>query len=134
MGAWCTKSVTGPNGVNLWKSIRREWLTFSQFLQFDVCDGTRVKFWHDIWCGDCPLKVVFPELFSVSCVKDFLVAKVLHLSNGVPHWDVRLSRPVQDWELESLLTLMDLIYSKVVRGEGMHRLCRRPTKSRIFEV
>jgi hypothetical protein len=28
--------------------------------------GTRVKFWHDHWCGDTPLKEVNPELFSIA--------------------------------------------------------------------
>lgn len=50
----------------------------------------------------------------------------------MPHWDVRLSIPVQDWELESLLTFMDLIYSKVVRGEGMDRICRRLPRVGFF--
>ena len=35
------------------------------------------------------------------------------------HWDVRLSRLVQDWELEPLVAFMELIYSKPIRGEGM---------------
>ena len=38
---------------------------FSQHLQFDVGDGSRVKFWHDIWCGNCPLKETFPKLFCI---------------------------------------------------------------------
>ena len=41
----------------------------------------------------------FMELFGFSSVKDSSIADVLWLSNGVPHWDVRLSRLVQDWEL-----------------------------------
>ena len=56
-GGWCTKLVTGTYGVSLWKSIRGGWLDFSKFLQFDVGDGTRVKFWEDEWCRDCFLRV-----------------------------------------------------------------------------
>ena len=47
--------------MSLWKSIRWELSTFSQFLQFDVGDGTIVKFWEDVWNSDCPLKEAFPD-------------------------------------------------------------------------
>ena len=96
-----TKAISSPYSASLWRSIRQEWETFSTNLQFEVGNGTRVKFWHDIWCGNCPLKVTFSELLSFKSVKDSSIANVLCLSNGVPHWDVHFSRPVQDWELES---------------------------------
>ena len=56
--------VEDPYGVSLWKFIRWGWSTFSRFLQFDVGNGPRVKFWHDVWCGDCPLRAGFSELFK----------------------------------------------------------------------
>lgn len=31
-GAWCSKSVPSPYGVNLWKSIRRGWPNFSRYV------------------------------------------------------------------------------------------------------
>ena len=34
--------------------------------QFQIGDGTRVKFWHDVWCGDNPLSMCFPNLFKIS--------------------------------------------------------------------
>ena len=58
-GGWCTKSVSGTHGVCLWKSIRKGWLNFSKFLRYDVGDGTRVKFWVDVWCRDRPLRRCF---------------------------------------------------------------------------
>jgi len=59
MGGWCTKDVSNPYGVSLWKLIRRGRLAFSKFIWFDVGDGTRVNLWQDEWCGDCPLKEAF---------------------------------------------------------------------------
>ena len=107
---------------------------FSKNLWFEEGNGTRVKFWHGVLCGDCPLKNTFPELFSFSNVKESLIADVLQLSTRVRHWGVRFSRLVQDWELESLVSFIDLIYSKFVKGEGMDRLCWKPAKSWGFEV
>ena len=35
----------------------------------------------------------------------------MSFSNWRLHWDVQLSHPVQDWELESLSLFMEMIYS-----------------------
>ncbi|XP_050252211.1 uncharacterized protein LOC126698794 [Quercus robur] len=86
-GGWCTKPVTGTYGVSVWKSIRSGWMDFSKFLQFDVGDGTRVKFWEDEWYRDCALKVAFPELYSISRTKESLVSEVMRFLEGQLHWD-----------------------------------------------
>jgi hypothetical protein len=65
-GDWCSKEVKDSYGVSLWKSIYRGWPSFSKYLFFSVGDGTRVRFWHDRWCGSTPLKEAYPELFSYS--------------------------------------------------------------------
>ena len=61
-GGWCSKEVSGPYGVGLWKHIRRGWDTFSKGVSFEVGIGLKVHFWHDVWCSDQPLKHVFPCL------------------------------------------------------------------------
>lgn len=38
----------GPYGVSLWKTISSGWSTFSCYIQFEIKDGTRVKFWYDV--------------------------------------------------------------------------------------
>ena len=51
-GGWCTKKVTSAYGVSLWRHIRSGWMSFSKILLYDVGDGSRVKFWKHVWCGD----------------------------------------------------------------------------------
>ena len=70
------------------------WLIFSRFIQFNVGDGTRVKFCHDLWCGDCPLKEAFLELYRIFCDKESSIAEIMHFPNGILHWDVQFSRSV----------------------------------------
>ena len=41
---WSTKKVTSVYGVSLWRFIRNGRLNFSKLLQYNVDDGTRVKF------------------------------------------------------------------------------------------
>jgi hypothetical protein len=43
---------------------------FSRFIIYQVRDGTMIRFWHDLWCGDQPLKEYFPELFSIAYCKE----------------------------------------------------------------
>ena len=131
---WCTKKVTSAYGVSLWRFIRSCWLNFSKLLLYDVGHGTRVQFWKHVWCGDCTLQEVFPELYCISRTKDSSVAEVMCWSAGRIHWDVRFCRPPQDWEQESFDLFMDMVYSSTVRGFGPNKVCWKPARNRGFEV
>ena len=97
-GGWCTKKVTNAYGVSLWRFIRGGWLNFSKLLRYDVGDGTRVKFWQHVWCGDCTLKKAFPYLFCVSRARDSSVAEVMCWFGGRMHCNFHFCHPLQDWE------------------------------------
>ena len=109
-------------------------MSFSKLLLYDVGDGTRVKLWKYVWCGDRTLQEAFPELYCISRTKDSLVAEVMCWSGGRIHWDAKFRRPPQDWEQESFDLFMDMVYSSTVRGLGPDRVCRKPARSRGFEV
>jgi hypothetical protein len=58
----------------VWKNIRRGWGVFSRFIRFEVRDGSKTRFWYDVWHGDQTLKATFSDLFSISRFKEALVA------------------------------------------------------------
>ena len=95
-GGWCSKSVPCPYAVSLWKSISSGWTTFSRYVLFDIGDGSRVKFWHGVWCGDSFLKLSFLELFNISRDKEAYVVDLMKFPNGVLYWDMEFLRAVQD--------------------------------------
>jgi hypothetical protein len=72
--------------VNLWKNIRKGWETFFGFARFEVGDRVMTKFWHDLWCWDTVLKVVFPDLFGIARVKDASIEDNMEVLDGATQW------------------------------------------------
>ena len=122
-GGWSTKSVSRAYGVCLWKFIRTGWWNFSKFIRYEVGDGTRVKFWDNVWCRDCPLKEAFLDLYNISRTRDASVSEV-----------IQFRRLVNDQESQSLDSFMVLIYSTKVRGVGSDNLCWKPASNQGFKV
>ena len=127
-GDWCANSVPGSNGVSLWKTISSGWSTFSRHIQFQIGDGTRVKFWHDVWCGDNPLSMCFLDLFRISNDKEAYVVVLMLFPNGVLFWDLNFLREIHDRESDSLSVFWNVIYGALLRGIGEDKM------SKGFEV
>lgn len=62
-------------------------------------DGSSVRFWHDSWCGELPLKEISPELYAISRNRDASVIELLSFLGDSYHLNVNFNRLVQDWEL-----------------------------------
>jgi hypothetical protein len=67
-------------GVGLWKNIKKGWEKFSIHTRFEVGDGSKIRFWHDQWCGDVALKLF--QFYLVLLVKGCLCCNSL----GVLWW------------------------------------------------
>ena len=80
------REVNGPYGISLWKHIRKGWGSFACHLHFEVGDGTKTKFWDDIWCGTCSLRNAFLELHRIARHKDAVVGDLIQFQNGVVSW------------------------------------------------
>jgi hypothetical protein len=131
---WSTAVPHGPHGVSLWKNIRGGWAKFERFIYFKVGNGARIRFWYDTWCGDYPLKDIFPDLYCIARDKEAFVAAHLQLRNNSIHWEVNFTRAAQDWELESISTFFDLLYSAKELGRGEDKMCWRIGSTTDFEV
>uniref|UniRef100_A0A2N9H333 Reverse transcriptase domain-containing protein n=1 Tax=Fagus sylvatica TaxID=28930 RepID=A0A2N9H333_FAGSY len=133
-GGWTSKMPTGTYGVGLWKFIRSGWNKFSRMLKFEVGDGTRIRFWDDVWCIDGPLKSAYPELYRIVRAKDAFVADNFQCRGDSMHWEVTFSRLAQDWELESFSSFLELLYSFTGIGSGEDKVCWKPSQSKSFQV
>ena len=82
-------------------------LLFLAIFSFKLEMG-RVKFWHDVWCGDNPLSTCFPNLFRISNDKEAYVADLMQFPNGV--WDLEFQLEIHDRESDSLFVFWNVIY------------------------
>ena len=122
-GDWCSNFVPGSYEVSLWKTISSGWSTFSRYIQFQIGDGTGVKFWHDGQCGDNPLSTCFPNLFRINNDKEAYVADLMQFPNGVLFWDLEFLQEIHDRESDSLFALWNVIYGVSLRGIGEDKMC-----------
>lgn len=100
-GGWCSNEVYGSYVVGLWKYIRQMWGQFSQHINFEAGDVSKIKFWHDVWCKDRPLKVAFTELFSLARMNEASVEDNQKLLNGSLQWEVNFTHAAQNWKVYS---------------------------------
>jgi hypothetical protein len=59
-----------------------------------VGDGSKVCFWHDVWCEDSSLKISYPALFSIAQRNDACVAHNMQFREGIIQWNAIFTRPV----------------------------------------
>jgi len=71
-----TKKSFYSHKVSCWKSILVVFEHFKSLVYFEVKEGSRVLFWHDVWCGDCPLKTQFSNLFRITHFKNATIQVV----------------------------------------------------------
>ena len=105
----------GTHGCSLWKGILSGWDIFHHHLKLVAGLGTRTLFWHDRWCGDIPLKVMFPMLFSCSSSQSALVASCLYASiDGAGRsWNITFIQDFNDWEIEEVLAFFTFILANI---------------------
>ena len=84
-------------------------LLFLAIFSFKLEMG-RVKFWHDVWCGDNPLSTCFPNLFRINNDKEAYVADLIQFPNGVLFWDLEFQLEIHDRESDSLFVFWNVIY------------------------
>ncbi len=97
-------------------------------------DGTQIKFWHDLWCGDLPLRQRFPDLYCLARVPEAMEADYLRFQGSNNFWYVEFSRPVQDWKLDEVNSVMEILYSCRIRPGSLDSLCWNPSRHKVFEV
>ncbi|RVW50024.1 Retrovirus-related Pol polyprotein from transposon RE1 [Vitis vinifera] len=106
---WRTKEVCGPYGVGLWKEIMEEAEWCWESMDLKVGKGNRVLFWMDKWCGNEALSQTFPQLFTLAGYKNAKVCEVWDSSLGQGGWNLSLARDLNDWEIDQIGEMLNLL-------------------------
>jgi hypothetical protein len=133
-GGWHTGAISSSHGVGLWKYICMGWQNFKRHTRFDPGEGSRIRFWDDVWCGDRPLKEAFPGLFNIARLKEASIADNVERANGVSQWNIQFLRLIHDWEVEVLASFYHCLYSCKLREDGGDKLWWVPSRKGGFEV
>jgi hypothetical protein len=110
------------------------YIFYFRFVRYEMRDRTKIRFWHDLWCEDQPLKESFLDLFCIACCKEAWVADHLLFSNGNIQWNLSFIRPMQDWEVELVIAFFNVLYLLKVRLGGEDSIWWIPSKRKKFEV
>jgi hypothetical protein len=67
----CETSTWGKNafsaahikGVPVLESLQEAGELCARGLEYVIGNGKKVRFWLDIWVGECPFRILFPHIF-----------------------------------------------------------------------
>ena len=78
-------------------------------MDLKVGKGNRVLFWMDKWCGNEALSQTFPQLFTLAGHKNAKVCEVWDSSLGQGGWNLSLARDFNDWEIDQIGEMLNLL-------------------------
>jgi hypothetical protein len=133
-GGWRSGVISGSHGVGLWKFICMGWQNFRRFFKYDPGEGSKIRFWEDVWCGDRSLKEEFPGLHSIARFKEASIADNMEYSSDSIQWNIQFSRLFHDWEVGELAAFYKCLYDYKLQGEGRDKLWWVPSRKGVFEV
>ncbi|RVW16952.1 LINE-1 reverse transcriptase-like [Vitis vinifera] len=79
--------------------------------------GTKIRFWKDPWCGEVELAHRFPQLFNVAAQRSATVGELWDYNSDQGSWNLRFSRGFNDWELNMVDELLQIIRSQRITLE-----------------
>jgi hypothetical protein len=107
--SFCQSKQRGSS--QFWQGLEkaREW--YEKGTRWKVGNGKKVRFWHDIWLGNCPLKIKFPRLYRISRQQDFSVSDLREVD-----WNLDLRRRLGNEEVVEWNDLQEALELAVFSG------------------
>ncbi|RVW89042.1 hypothetical protein CK203_029384 [Vitis vinifera] len=133
-GGWCSKGVRDRYGVGVWKAIRNGWENIRTHSRFIVGDGTRVKFWKDLWCENQSLEDAFPNLFNLAVNKEGWVVEAWEEDGIGGSWELRFNKHLNDWEVGEVEGLLSKLNRLTIRRRVDDLLWWKENKNETFSV
>ena len=106
---WKTKKVNGSFGVGVWKEILKEKDWCWENMAFTIGNGTKIRFWTDLWCDCTVLFQRFPHLYGMAAHRNVTIEEMWDQNVGPGGWDLRFVRDFNDWELDMVGNLLHVL-------------------------
>ena len=102
-----------------WKYISSLYGEFRHWVGLKVGNGSRIRFWEDVWCGDVAFANRFVDLYRISSAKNSSIADMFGPQLGSTHygWDLHFRRYFHERELDSFANLTTLLDTVHLRGD-----------------
>jgi len=82
-----------------------------------------VRFRHDVWCKDQPLKIQFLDTFlGWYLLKNATVQDVVSWNGAQSHWNISFSRILNDWEDNKVCSFLATLAKINVLPEGIDKI------------
>jgi hypothetical protein len=73
--------------------------TCQKGLKYVLVNGNKIRFWWEVWLGDCPLRIRFRRLFGICIHQNWVLSRVLRgeistsllegILRALSHWSGR---------------------------------------------
>lgn len=103
-------------------------------MQLRVGNGVSIRFWHDKWCDERPLKVSFPRLFNLSLQKNSFVYQMGIWVDGSWSWNLRWRKSLYDWESAEANRLLGILAPCTPHCDGVHGVIWKGSGSTSFLI
>jgi hypothetical protein len=110
------------------------WQNFRRFFKYDLGEGSKIRFWDDVWCGDRAVKEEYPNLFNIARFKEASIADNMERSSDSIQWNIQFTRLIHDWEVGELFSFYKRLYDCKLRGKGRDKLWWVHSCKGLFEV
>ena len=124
----------GVLGLVCGRKSEKKWPQLIQNTSLSLGNGRRISFWKDVWCGEEALSLMFPNLFRFTAQKNARVADLWDWDSGDGGWNPIFLRPFNDWEMEKVDSLLQVLYRKQIRPLMEDKILFKGSRNDAFSV
>jgi mannosylglycoprotein endo-beta-mannosidase len=96
-----------------WHIIQRIKVAFKLGAKFSPGRNSKLSFWKDLWVGDSPLCLIFPELFDKCSAPDLPICQALTEVG----WNIQFRRNLNPAEAQQWRELLALLQDSRIQEE-----------------
>lgn len=114
---WAVPDVS-YRASGMWKPILSVQVDFDKYIRYRANNGCQVSFWHDLWCANSSLKVLFPLLYLVDRRTHAVIANNVILSGDTCSRIFQFKRDLLHEEIHVLVILLSMLEKVLLSADS----------------